>query len=374
MLLVAMLLGLATALLVYGMVDTNSVAITRAKVTEAALAQAKEALIGRAWADANRPGSLPCPDTNNDGSAELYGGSNCPSFIGRLPWRTLGLPDLRDGDGERLWYAVSSEFTKNPACPPTFIPADCALNTDNKGQLAITGTVAAIDVIAIVFSAGSVVANQVRDTANQNNVANYLEGGNETGIAASTFVSGTATDTFNDRLLAITGADVWPLIEKRAASEILAKLQEYRLSGANWCTCYPWADISNGVTNEGRYYGRVPLGGAATPSTPDWGALGITIPSWLTDNQWWYVFFYTVSDNESAAHGPGTLTVDGLTPNGVVLITTGLADANRPKGAPGSWNDADWVYYIEDSENSDLGVVFITPTSTNYARDRLYKL
>jgi hypothetical protein len=28
--------------------------------------------------------------------------------LGRLPWKTLGLPDLRDGDGERLWYAVSS--------------------------------------------------------------------------------------------------------------------------------------------------------------------------------------------------------------------------------------------------------------------------
>src|SRR5690606_298057 len=28
--------------------------------------------------------------------------------LGRLPWKTLGLPDLRDGHGERLWYAVST--------------------------------------------------------------------------------------------------------------------------------------------------------------------------------------------------------------------------------------------------------------------------
>ena len=31
----------------------------------------KEALIGRAAADINRPGSLPCPDVNDDGIAEL---------------------------------------------------------------------------------------------------------------------------------------------------------------------------------------------------------------------------------------------------------------------------------------------------------------
>ncbi len=42
--------------------------------------------------------------------------------LGRLPWKTLGLPDLRDAFGERLWYAVSSKHkgllncTVSPAC------------------------------------------------------------------------------------------------------------------------------------------------------------------------------------------------------------------------------------------------------------------
>ena len=372
MLLVVLLFGMAAALLVYGMVDTSTITLRRDKVTAAALAQAKQALIGRAFADSNRPGSLPCPDTNNDGSAESPIPTDCPSYIGRLPWRTLGLPDLRDGSGERLWYAVSREFARNPsnaACLNSF----CPLNTDNKGQFTITGTAAATDVIAIVFSAGSVVAPQVRDTANENNVVNYLEGGNETGITTLTFTA----DNVNDRLLAITGADIWPLIEKRAASEILANLQAYRLSGANWCACYPWADISDGVTNEGRYYGRVPLLGAATASTPEWGDLGITIPSWLKDNNWPWVFFYTVSDSQSANHGPGNLTVDSVATS-VVLITSGasVTGDNRPKGSPGSWNDGDWVYYVDDTVNSDLDAVFITPTPhiPAYAQDRLYKL
>jgi len=286
------------------------------------------------------------------------------------------LPDLRDGDGERLWYAVTREFATNPTNP--WCAPNCPLNTDNNGQLTITGTAAATNVIAIVFSAGSVVATQVRDTANQNNVANYLEGGNETGIATSTFVYGITTDTFNDRLLAITSAEIWPLIEKRAANEILAKLQAYRIAGANSCECYPWADLSNGTSNEGRYYGRAPLLGADTPSTPDWADLGIAIPSWLKDNNWWYVFFYTVSDSQSANHGAGTLTVDGLVGTSVVLIATGtsVAGDSRPKGSPGSWIDGDWIYYVDDPQNSDLGVVFITPTPhiPAYAQDRLYKL
>src|SRR6185436_20415405 len=76
--------------------------------TALALGQARDALIARAAMDVNRPGSLPCPDTDNDGAAELFAGVNCPAYVGRLPWRTLGLPDLRDGAGERLWYAVST--------------------------------------------------------------------------------------------------------------------------------------------------------------------------------------------------------------------------------------------------------------------------
>ena len=116
--LVVMLFGLAAALLVYGMVDTTSAALRRDRDTAAAFAQAKQALIGRAVADDNRPGSLPCPDTDNDGSAETFVGADCPSYIGRLPWRTLGLPDLRDASGERLWYVLSPRFRDNSAAEP----------------------------------------------------------------------------------------------------------------------------------------------------------------------------------------------------------------------------------------------------------------
>ena len=94
-------------------------AAQRARVSQRALAQAREALVAYA-ADhpisANvGPGYLPCPDLDDDGWAEATCGSQSGDSgqaqrLGRLPWKTLGLPDLRDGDGERLWYAVSSKY------------------------------------------------------------------------------------------------------------------------------------------------------------------------------------------------------------------------------------------------------------------------
>jgi len=89
----------------------------RGRATERALAQAREALL--AYAADRRidaevgPGYLPCPDEDDDGWAEAVCGSLSGHLgqderLGRLPWKTLGLPDLRDGHGERLWYAVST--------------------------------------------------------------------------------------------------------------------------------------------------------------------------------------------------------------------------------------------------------------------------
>ena len=90
------------------------------RTTVNALAQAKEALIGRAATDTNHPGSLPCPDTNNDGIAEAANspGKKCAVYIGRLPWKTLGLPMPIDGYGESLWYALSPSLRDSSTAEP----------------------------------------------------------------------------------------------------------------------------------------------------------------------------------------------------------------------------------------------------------------
>jgi hypothetical protein len=119
MLVAASLVILAAVCAVVGFqLAAASSSARRDAVSDRALAQAKEALIAYA---AERPinsivgpGYLPCPDLDDDGWAEstcgsLAGDTGQDQRIGRLPWKTLGLPDLRDGYGERLWYAVSSK-------------------------------------------------------------------------------------------------------------------------------------------------------------------------------------------------------------------------------------------------------------------------
>lgn len=90
--------------------------------TNQALAQAKQALLSFASnslsttactsLDCNRPGDLPCPDDGTAAQPGVAANTCLPNALGRLPWYTLNLPDLRDGNGERLWYARSVRFRK----------------------------------------------------------------------------------------------------------------------------------------------------------------------------------------------------------------------------------------------------------------------
>jgi hypothetical protein len=206
----------------------------QARTTTAALALAKEALIGRGGSDANRPGSLPCPDLDNDGqlqsAGELFG--NCAANVGRLPWRTLGLPDLRDGNGDRLWYAVSPNF---------FDIAGLTINDATVGTLSVTGATPATNVAAIVFAAGTPLTAQSRDTAaNQNTASNYLEGANAAGGTA--FVTQLSSTTFNDQLLAITVPELMRVVRRRVASEITAALNTYFQANAQLPTPAAIAD------------------------------------------------------------------------------------------------------------------------------------
>jgi hypothetical protein len=362
--LLLVVLGLAAGMFVFSMVSNVSRTNADNNTNALVLAQAKEALIGYAASDSNRPGSLPCPDTDNDGGAEspFTSGTECPSYIGRLPWRTLGLSDLRDSSGERLWYAVTREFARNPSCQST-----CPMNSDTKGTLNIVGTSLAGEIIAVVFAPGPIVPTQDRSLANRNAVAHYLEGGNETGIGTSIFVTGATTTSFNDRLLAITGADVMTPVEKRAAREILRLLADYKSGGG--CDCYPWADNNwNGTSNNNTRYGGIPLVNASPNSWSS--AAGYNPPAWLSTNKWYKVIYYAVSQRDSnTGHSDDPrFTVNSTSNVSVVLITTGPAVTSD--GRPTS----NWTNYVDDLENRNNDDTFMTPSSTAYARDRLYTI
>lgn len=121
------ILVVSIAAILVNSLTATSLKNSRQAKTAAALAQAREALIGYAvtYGDTHSGqvhGYLPCPDVdgkdlfNNpaEGVAELSCGSQNASVIGRLPWATLDLSTLRDGDGECLWYAVSGTYKNNP--------------------------------------------------------------------------------------------------------------------------------------------------------------------------------------------------------------------------------------------------------------------
>lgn len=212
-----MLLILAVSAASYFLVkrlNGNALNAERDKITAAALVQARDALIGRAASDSNRPGELPCPDVNNDGQSAFS--TTCTNLVGRLPWYTLRLPDLRDGYGERLWYALVDNFHAGDTL---------ALNTTTTGRLSITGTSPANNVIAIVFSPGPALGNQSRDSTNVNSVANYLEGDNAN--LDTVYETRNASDTFNDKLLPITHSDLFSVVTRRVTTEISAQLASF---------------------------------------------------------------------------------------------------------------------------------------------------
>lgn len=240
--LVIMVMGIAAALV--NSLSTTALKTARQETTAAALAQAKEALIGYAitYGDTHAGkahGYLSCPDTVNDGSANTNqsnaqcAGTNIP-VVGRLPWRSLKLPPLRDGHGECLWYAVSGTFK---AVAGGYM--NDLMNWDTTGQFTIqdadgttlSGTTAYDRPVAVIFSAGTPLGAQshplgnVRECSgdNSNSVTAYLEGDNAfsppTSPPESTIVltmGSQSSATNNDVMLWITPGDIFEHIKKRS--------------------------------------------------------------------------------------------------------------------------------------------------------------
>jgi len=194
--------------------NTNLAKTQRDEQTGIALSAAKEALIGYAItypdivnADEG-PGYLPCPDIDNDGSAEIdcFDGDN--TTIGRFPYKTLEVEELRDGNGERLWYALSENFRygANKTIPMNSeSPSSAGLFVNDRG-----------DIVAIIFAPGKPFDAQNR-AAGVNVVANYLEDDN---ADLDTAFTTNANIDFNDRLMVITRQELMQVVEKRVLGEV----------------------------------------------------------------------------------------------------------------------------------------------------------
>jgi len=230
--LVAVLL-LGGAAFAFSSFNLTTVRVDRDRSTNEALARAKDALIAYAAADTARPGELPCPDVNDDGKLVIGQdiiGSACASLIGRLPWVTLGLPDLRDDAGERLWYTLSNDFHANGPVP---LNSDTAYRAANV-SLTMTGTAPATNLVAIVFSPGAVLTRtdgrvQTRGCGAACDPRDFLDiaSGEDNADANRTFVSAPRSETFNDRLMPVFSDDLMRLVEQRAARELAQHLRNH---------------------------------------------------------------------------------------------------------------------------------------------------
>jgi hypothetical protein len=217
--------GVATTAVVVTSLSTTAVRNEQGRRDSSALALAKQALIASAASSNSRPGSLPCPDVDNDGLSDQIGNdaaAACTHFIGRLPWQTLGLPDLRDAAGERLWYVVSANFQDVSAN---------RINSSTVGQLIVReGEQTTTGVVAIVTAPGKAIGNQRRDTSSVNSAANYLESYTSDTLTATVL----AQDIMhNDQLAVITPADIFSLVERRVAKEVRNSLQNYYSAVSN---------------------------------------------------------------------------------------------------------------------------------------------
>jgi hypothetical protein len=376
--LVAIIVGLA----VLWVANTGASEAHRLQENAKIMGLIRDALVARAATDSSRPGSLPCPDNDNDGTAD---GSLCTApYLGRVPWKTLDLPDLRDAAGERFWYALSPRFRDHSsACNP--IP--CVLNSDSPADLTVNA-VASVENVAIIFAPGEVVGSQNRDpaiAANLTNPANYLEGANvPTGVTDRDYQVALATDTFNDQALVITRDMLMPAVEKRVARQARACLEKFAdTSGGRYPFAAPITDVTtyrdtssvSGPPYAPTYYGRIP---SALDSTSD--ALGSTY-SWPVDDgqpggaefcfastNWWNfwreLLLYHVASG-FAPNGPGDcsalgscLNVNGMGSVKYVVIVAGRTLASPAQVRALSFDKSTIANYLETAPSPTVNNAF----------------
>ena len=394
--LVVLVLGAAAMLL--NSLNSTTARLARDKVTADALAQAKEALIGYAINSENagisttrRPGNFPCPDRDAPGTLG-YGDqeSSCSSgggtTIGRLPWKTLGIPELIDGDGEPLWYAISNNFRKSASI----------INSDTLGTMLVydQGGVALLtpqgsEAAAIVFSPGRPITGQSR-VANQSALCattntsielnrcatNYLDiaNGHNNATANGSFITADKSDSFNDRMIIIRTRDFMPTIEKKIAKSLQAILDNYRTVHGYYPYPAPFSSCKDDTTctsNVSICRGRLPYN--ALPF--NWSGSNV-LPfssgsTWFIDNQWYRVIYYSAGTNRLATPPAGcstTLNVSGNS-TAALLFMPGTPLVNITRSTYPN-NNLSW--YLEDAENQNMDDIYISPTSNS--NDQLYAL
>ena len=408
LLLLSVIVFAVTALIVSGLNQSYHPARVSAQ-TAATLAEAKAALIARAISSTHEQAvqegyySLPCPDraaqaAPPEGSAEGACGARGVTSVGRLPWRSLGTPPLRDGSGECLWYVLSGNYQNlNNAA------AALMLNADSHGLIQVESTDGSVHAgdnpetraIAAIIAPGAPLNGQNRnalanfvDHCGGNYVAaNYLDSlnGNDNATpnpaadAITTLVTTTvAEEQINDRIIWITPDDLADAFTHRTdynariddlLQETANCLHDYANADSGGLKRLPWAaplalsdyrDDANYDDQSGSHFGRLPL--TTDDSASDSGAQlnGSLIISCMADTQianylthWKDHLFYVVAGEHapSQAAAPNCtigdcLSADGSGDYAAILMFAETRLGGQTRTAPPPAGDADSKQFL----------------------------
>lgn len=257
--------------------------------TGAALFTAKQALLSyvaqyAARTDHSVPGRLPCPEPLSPAAgSEGEAASSCSNTtveFGRLPWRTIGIDQPRDGYGETLWYVLGPGFRSSP------------VNFGSTGQLTVDGVAGAA--VAMIVAPGTALNNLaepgtptapcVKQNQSTNRyatpyaLANFVECFDTSGSPAS-FVTTASSSWFNDRVITITANEVMDAIAGPVADRVQRQVAavlgdwhqvEFAATGKSWAATHgmsflPYASTwgnpttTNYCGNQGESYGLAPI-------------------------------------------------------------------------------------------------------------------
>jgi len=253
------MLGLI-ALFTYRM-DRKGPELDADRKTALALAQAKEALLGRAASNSDA-GSLPCANTDNTGVANtipIGGGKvTCVTRFGWFPWKTIGIGNIVDGSASYLWYMLASGYidkgTYSP--PPYATPLTVTVITVTVDPVslseAVVNTATLTNIAAVIIAPGVPLSGQDRSGMAANNYlysSAYFEGSATPATDAITLKveqNNHPPLKYNDRYLLVTNLEILDRSTPSVTKALAATLSSYATypsspwlpSGGVWSTTY----------------------------------------------------------------------------------------------------------------------------------------
>jgi hypothetical protein len=367
-LIVLVLILIITGSAIYiSQLNANNIRAMRSQATANALAKAKDALLGYAVTESlkvypstpcpiscSRPGDLPCPDTDNDGESQTACNA-AASRLGLLPWKTLGLGDLRDGNGDRLWYAVSTNFKNNPKVMPLNNDTKGTLNVANSAGILTEDSTNGTGAVAVIFSPGAPLTRQdgleqIRSNVNISNPLHYLD--NAVGEDNASFVDSSVNgfikgpilnangDTIlNDQVMVISAKDLFSVIDAKVLKEVKNALAQFNNDNGYYPNAAEFSDQSCLGTISGidcqsiplLFKGRIPASLLLASWDSDSILRSSNINNWFQQNGWREHIYYAVSSICTlplvCASGGMNLTlngaINGAVNKNVVLLMAG---------------------------------------------------